>query len=172
VPDADFPVLNTRLFFSCWLALMMDKSIVSMQDLFKRLNHSGISLDVSTFSKACKTRTTLPFERLYQTLLAKVRRQLPNKQICPCPIDSTIVGLTSKLLWALDRHQVKLFTCLEIGTGATEGCSINFGYGHDANFVSDLLAAIPENGVGIFDRGFAGLEHLQSAAASKKYFPN
>ncbi len=33
-----------------------------------------------------------------------------------------------------------------------------------------MLAAIPKNGVGIFDRGFAGLEHLQSAAASKQYF--
>jgi hypothetical protein len=33
-----------------------------------------------------------------------------------------------------------------------------------------MLAAIPKNGLGIFDRGFSGLEHLQSAAASKQYF--
>jgi hypothetical protein len=52
LPNDDFPVLDTRLFFSCWLALVMDKSTLSMQDLFKRLNHTGISVDISTFSKA------------------------------------------------------------------------------------------------------------------------
>lgn len=170
LPDNDFPVLNSRLFFSCWLALIMDKSIVSMQDLFKRLNHTGYSLDISTFSKACKSRSLHPFEQLYCALLAKVRRQLLAKQLHPCPIDSTIISLTSKLLWAQGYHQVKLFACLESGSGATEGGLINFGYEHDANFVGDMLAAIPQNGVGIFDRGFAGLEHLKEATASGKYF--
>jgi putative transposase len=41
LPEDDFPVLNTRLFVSCWISLAMDRSIVSMQDLFKRLNPRG-----------------------------------------------------------------------------------------------------------------------------------
>ncbi|BAC88702.1 IS4-like element ISGvi4 family transposase [Gloeobacter violaceus] len=170
LPDRDFPVLDSRLFFSCWLALIMDKSTVSMQDLFKRLNRTGIPVDISTFSKACKSRSLQMFEQLYRDLLARVRRELPVKQLHPCPIDSTVVGLTSKLLWAQSYHQVKLLACLEHGSGATEGSLINFGYDHDSNFVNEMLQAIPENGVGIFDRGFAGLEYLKNAQASSKYF--
>ncbi|BAC88813.1 IS4-like element ISGvi3 family transposase [Gloeobacter violaceus] len=170
LPNDDFPVLDSRLFFSCWLALVMDKSTVSMRDLFKRVNHTGIPVDISTFSKACKSRSLQIFEQLYQALLVRVRRELPAKKLHPCPIDSTVVGLTSKLLWAQDYHQVKLLTCLEHGSGATEGSLINFGYDHDSNFVNDMLEAIPENGVGIFDRGFAGLEYLKNAQASSKYF--
>ncbi len=148
LPNDDFPVLDSRLFFSCWLALVMDKSTLSMQDLFKRLNHTGISVDISTFSKACKSRSLSTFEQLYRDLLVRLRRELPAKQLHPCPIDSTVVSLTSKLLWAQGYHQVKLLTCLESGSGATEGSLINFGYDHDANFVGDMLAAIPKNGVG------------------------
>jgi hypothetical protein len=121
LPNDDFPVLDSRLFFSCWLALVMDKSTLSMQDLFKRLNHTGISVDISTFSKACKSRSLSMFEQLYRDLLVRLRRELPAKQLHLCPIDSTVVSLTSKLLWAQGYHQVKLLTCLESGSGATEG---------------------------------------------------
>ncbi len=37
----DYPVLNTRLFFECWLGYTMDQSLTSMRDLFKRLNGTG-----------------------------------------------------------------------------------------------------------------------------------
>ncbi len=76
LPNDDFPVLDTRLFFSCWLALVMDKSTLSMQDLFKRLNHTGISVDISTFSKACKSRslsTFGPFKFEVQQHLTELR---------------------------------------------------------------------------------------------------
>lgn len=52
----DYPVLNTRLFFEIWLTFVLDASLMSMRDLFYRLNHAGIDVDISTFSKACKTR--------------------------------------------------------------------------------------------------------------------
>jgi len=170
LPDDDFPVLNTRLFFSCWLALIMDKSLVRLQDLFKRLNQAGLPVDISTFSKACSSRSLHHFEQLYCTLRNTRRRPLPVGALHPCPVDATLVSLTSKLLWAQGYHQVKLLTRLETGSGANEGAVINFGYDHDAKFVSTMLDAVPDHGVGIFDRGFSGLKHLQNAQASGKYF--
>jgi putative transposase len=168
--DNDFPVLNTRLFISCWLALVLDKSTVSMRDLFKRLGNTGIPMDISTFSKACKTRSIEPFISLYETIRVKVRHALPQNELLPCPIDSTTIGLTSKLLWKQGYHQVKLFSCLESSSGSTEGSLLSFGYAHDSNYTDEMLEAIPENGVGIFDRGFCGREKLKSAGASGKYF--
>ncbi len=176
--DNDFPVLNTRLFVSCWLALILDKSTVSMRDLFKRLRNTGIPVDISTFSKASKTRSVEPFINLYGAIRAKVRPASPDDKFSPCPIDSTTVGLTSKLLWKQGYHQVKLFSCLESNSGsaersrtfATEGSLISFGYEHDSNYANEMLEAIPENGIGIFDRGFCGRENLKRASASGKYF--
>ncbi len=52
LPKNDYPALNARLFFECWLGYAMDKSLVSMRDLVKRLNGTGINVDISTFSKA------------------------------------------------------------------------------------------------------------------------
>lgn len=52
----DYPVLNSRLFFEIWLTFVLDQSLTSMRDLFYRLNKAGIPIDISTFSKACKTR--------------------------------------------------------------------------------------------------------------------
>jgi len=51
LPKNDYPVLNTRLFVECWLSYAMDKSLTSMRDLFKRLNNTGIEVDISTFSR-------------------------------------------------------------------------------------------------------------------------
>jgi hypothetical protein len=45
-----------------------------------------------------------------------------------CPIDSTIITLTSKLLWVLGHHQVKLFSSLNLSTGSPEDNFINFGH--------------------------------------------
>ena len=50
----DYPVLDTFTFVSLWLEYVMDKSIVSMRDLFARLNCQGIDLKISNFSKANK----------------------------------------------------------------------------------------------------------------------
>jgi putative transposase len=57
----DYPVLNSRLFFEIWLTFVLDKGLISLRDLSYRLNHSGVSVDMSTFSKACKNRTDQQF---------------------------------------------------------------------------------------------------------------
>ena len=61
----DYPVLNSRLFFEIWLTFVLDASLTSMRDLFYRLNHAGIKVDISTFSKACKNRQGENFCRIY-----------------------------------------------------------------------------------------------------------
>ncbi len=68
LPKNDYPVLNSRLFFKCWLSDAMDNSLTSMRDLFKRLNNTGFEVDISTFSKANLHRSQKPFQEIYQKL--------------------------------------------------------------------------------------------------------
>ncbi len=170
LPKNDYPVLNTRLFFECWLGYTMDQSLTSMRNLFKRLNGTGFDLDISTFSKASSHRSQEVFWQIYQKLVQRVRRKTPEDKYAICPIDSTTITLTSKLLWSLGYHQVKLFSSLNLNTGTPAENLINFGFAHDYNFGEEMIDTLPSNGVGVMDRGFAGLKFLQSTSKSDKYF--
>jgi len=110
LPKNDYPALSTFTFVSCWIGFALDKSIVSMRDLSARLKMQGINVNTSTFSKASKIRETEPFEKI----INKLNKSLVNKKGKEAaqalfPIDSTIISLTSKLLWTKGWHQVKLF---------------------------------------------------------------
>lgn len=173
LPKNDYPVLNTRLFVMCWLGFTLDKSLTSMRDLFKRLNNTGFEVDISTFSKASSHRSQEPFLQIYQKLYQLVNRKTFNKKLNKywiCPIDSTIITLTSKLLWLQGYHQVKLISSLNLSSGVPEDNLINFGYDHDYNYGEEMMMALPENAVGVMDRGFAGLEYIQQLSLDKKYF--
>ena len=101
LPKTDYPVLNTRLFFECWLSDALDNSLTSMRDLFKRLNNTGFGVDISTFSTASYHRTQKHFQEIYQKLNQLVQKKTQKKfknQYAICPIDSTVITLTSKLL--------------------------------------------------------------------------
>jgi putative transposase len=144
-----------------------------MRDIFKRLNNTGFTLDISTFSKASAGRSCQPFQQIYQKLnqlLGQKSSQRLSGKYEICPIDSTIITLTSKLLWALDYHQVKLFSSLNLATGSPAGNLINFGYDHDYKFGAKMIDCLPVNGVGVMDRGFAGLEFIESLCRDNKYF--
>ena len=65
LPKNDYPVLNSRLFISCWIGFSLDKSLTSMRDLLRRLKIGGINLDISTFSKASKKREINCFKNIY-----------------------------------------------------------------------------------------------------------
>ncbi len=97
LPPQDYPVLNSQLFFKIWLTFILDQSLTSMRDLFYRLNHAGISVDMSTFSKACKSRQDQLFCRIYVKLMEQLKRKNPATALMLMPIDSTIITLTSKL---------------------------------------------------------------------------
>jgi putative transposase len=87
-----------------------------------------------------------------------------------CPIDSTTITLKSKLLWAQGYHQVKLFSSLNLWQELPEESLINFGYDHDYKYGKEMIDALLENGVGVMDRGFAGLEYIKQVSQGQKYF--
>lgn len=146
----------------------MDKSVVSMQDLFKRLNNQGIDLKISNFSKASKKRDSGVFLNIINQLKRELRRQKGEKKARSYfPIDSTIVSLTSKILWSQGYHQVKLFCGLDSWTSEPGGIVIHFGQGHDHKYGHETVEAIPENGVGIMDRGFASCERIKELKENK-----
>jgi putative transposase len=76
-----------------------------MRDLFKRLNVRGVDMDISTFSKASKNRDPIVFHNLFSKLRSELNKQknIDQKSLVLFPIDSTIISLTSKLLWKESR---------------------------------------------------------------------
>lgn len=109
LPKDDYPVLDTFTFVSCWLGFSFDQSLDTMTSLFFRLNSRNIPIDKSTFSKASKNRDVGIFENLFQKLKGDVKRKKGKDKLILFPLHSTIVTLTSKLLWQQEYHQVKLF---------------------------------------------------------------
>jgi putative transposase len=173
LPKDDYPVLDTFKFVSCWMSFVMDRSQSSMRDLFKRLNIRGIDMDISTFSKASKNRDPIAFYNLFikSRKELKKKRGINSKDLVLFPIDSTIISLTSKLLWKEGYHQVKLFSGINLLTAEPGGISIHFGQGHDSKYGEETIAATPENGVNIMDRGFCKLERIKDLIQDKeRYF--
>jgi hypothetical protein len=61
LPLSDYPVLSTFRFMSFWLNFALDPSLMSMRDLFSRLNYQGIKIEISTFYQGNKMRSTEVF---------------------------------------------------------------------------------------------------------------
>ena len=149
----------------------MDKSLVSMRDLSLRLNSRNIPLHISTFSKANKNRSSELFEKILKKGIQKLKKKKgKSKDKILFPLDSTIISLTSKLLWAEGYHQVKLFCGLNSWTSEVGGISIHFGQGHDSKYGNKTITEIPENGIGIMDRGFSFLERVDKLLKKQDRF--
>ncbi len=173
LPKDDYPVLDTFKFVSCWLSFVMDRSQSSMRDLFKRLNIRGVDMDISTFSKASKNRDPIVFHNLFLRLRSELnqKKNIDRKALVLFPIDSTIISLTSKLLWKEGYHQVKLFSGINLLTAEPGGILIHFGQGHDSKYGEETIAATPKNGVSVMDRGFCKLERIKDMIQDKeRYF--
>jgi putative transposase len=173
LPQDDYPALDTFKFVSIWLSFVLDQSQTSMRSLFKRLNIRGEKLDISTFSKASKVRSPA----LFHNLLIELKKSLSKFQetnldeLMMFPIDSTIVTLTSKLLWSQGFHQVKLFSGLNLSTGEPGGILIHFGQGHDSKYGNETIESTPGNGIAVMDRGFCSLSRISELKQEKeKYF--
>ncbi|MEN9274452.1 MAG: transposase, partial [Gloeomargarita sp. DG02_4_bins_56] len=166
----DYPVLNSRLFSEIWLTFVLDKGLTSIRDSFYQLNKSGISANISTFSKACKTRQDQNFCRIYVKLVEEVKRKNPAVAQMLFPIDSTIISLTSKLFWMEGYRQVKLMNGINLAQRNTSECLIHFGHGHDAKFSELIPGIIPEDAIGIMDRGFASWDFLDELSQTKTLF--
>jgi len=152
LPKNDYPVLDTRLFVLIWMHFILDARVATMRGLFFLLNHLNFKVDISTFSKACKHRSTEPF----QVILRELQKRLKHHQgefKHLFPLDSTIITLTSKLFW--HYKQVKLTLGLDINEGNIGDESIIFGKTNDHKIGYLMIGTIPENAIGIMDRGFA-----------------
>lgn len=57
------------------------------------------------------------------------------------------ISLTSKLLWRLVYHQVKLFSSCNMNTGATDENLIIFGSSHDYNYGEAMIDTLPAKAV-------------------------
>ena len=141
-----------------------------MRDLFRRLKVGKINIDISTFDKASKNREVKSFKKIYQKLTKKIQNMNGQEKYQICPIDSTGISLTSKLLHYLGFHQVKFFSNFNFNTGLINDNLINFGSDHDYNFGEKMISHLPDNGVGVLDRGFASKDFFQKTAASNKFF--
>ena len=172
LPRNDYPALNTFLFVSCWIGFALDKSMVSMRDLCTRMNLHGINVQISTFSKASKIREIDVFEKIITELNKRLSiKKGIEKARALFPIDSTVITLTSKLLWQENWHQVKLFCGLNSITSEVGGIVIHFGQGNDSKEGTKTIESIPINSVGIMDRGFASLKRIQKLMTDKyKHF--
>lgn len=171
LPKNDYPVLNTFLFVSCWIGFALDKSLVSMRDLCTRMNIQGINVQISTFSKASKIREVEPFEIIIGTINKKLSiKKGVEKAMALFPIDSTIISLTSKLLWQNKWHQVKLFCGLNSITNEVGGIVVHFGQGHDSKEGKETIGAIPANAVGVMDRGFASKKRVKELSSEPGKF--
>ncbi len=171
LPKDDYPVLNTFLFVSTWLHFVLDQGETSMRSVFRRLNVRGINVNISTFSKASKKRDPQVFYQLFLQLKDQLRKQSKAlKELKMFPLDSTIVTLTSKLLWHQGFHQVKLFSGLNLSIGEPDGVLIHFGQGHDNKYGDETIDANPENGLSIMDRGFCKLKRIVELMAKESRF--
>jgi putative transposase len=135
-----------------------------------------MGMDISTFSKANQHRSLKPFQELYQQVLGLVKRNKTKDKSTSlelyeiCPIDSTIISLTSKLLWALGYHQVKRLSVFNNSNQTGEYPLIHFGQDHDYKFATKMTENLTEKQVGVMDRGFAALEYLKQLQSENKYF--
>ncbi len=100
--------------------------------------------------------------------ISSKNRELNDYEICP--IDSTVITLTSKLLWALGYHQVKLLTVFNNASQTGEHPLIHFGQEHDYKFATQMTENLAQKQVGIMDRGFTALEYLKQLQSQNKHF--
>jgi len=83
---------------SCWLNFAIAPSLMSMRDLFSRLNYQGIKIDISTFYQGTKMRRTENFKNLLWQLMKEIHQKCKSDDLTLFALDYTTITLTSKLL--------------------------------------------------------------------------
>jgi len=65
-------------------------------------------------------------------------------------------------------HQVKLFAGTTEDRCLIDGVQVHFGQGHDSQYGDETIAAVPEKGISVMDRGFSDSERVK-ALLSKQH---
>jgi putative transposase len=170
LPKDDYPVLNSKKYFTIWLEYTLDQSVMSMRDVFGRLKIGDSSPDMSTFSKASQKREIEPIRKIYKYLNKLVSKKKGDNRSEVVPFDATTITLTSKLMWAQGYHQVKLFAGNGDKSKNITSELVVFGQSHDYNYGENLIDGLEGNQVGVFDRGFAGVSLINYSCQKNKKF--
>ena len=110
-------------------------------------------MHLSTFSKASKNREVKVFEeRLARAIKELKKKKGGTDNHILFPLDSTIITLTSKLLWCQGWHQVKLFCGLNSWTSEVGGIVIHFGQGHDSKHGDKTIEETGETHLNYLDK--------------------
>jgi putative transposase len=141
-----------------------------MSGLFFLLNHLGVAVNISTFSKASKHRSAEPFQRILKGLQQRLQNRDKGEFQHLFPLDSTIITLTSKLFWQHKIYQAKLSLGLDISQGNIGDETIIFGQTNDHKIGNIMIGTIPENAVGIMDRGFASWKLMDDMCEKNTLF--
>jgi putative transposase len=90
LPKDDYPVLNSRKYFSIWLEFVLDGSVNSMRGLFARLRNSQSAPDISTFSKANSRRNNEGIKDIFKYINGLVSRNKKNNkyELVPRSVES------------------------------------------------------------------------------------
>jgi putative transposase len=168
--SCDYPKLNTLLFVEIWLMFIFDRSINSMRDLFRKLKFSNINLDISTFSKALKSRDIAPLQEIYLNLVNRLNQSNPDNQSKIIPIDSTIIRLASKLFWQKGYHQVKMLNSFDFSRGVIDDFFVSFGQNHDMYFKEKIINMIPQDSIAVMDRGFCSYQFIDQLCQINRLF--
>ena len=74
------------------------------------------------------------------------------------------------MLWREKYHQVKLFAGVNSFTSELDGIKIIFGQAHDSKEGEKTIEHIPENGVGIMNRGFCSKLRIKNLSKIESKF--
>jgi hypothetical protein len=82
--------------YSGRLHLIFDKSLGSLRDLFFLTYHQGITVDLSTFSKASKNRDYQAFNHIYFSLNSELKKRKGKREYPLYAIDSIDLNYTTQ----------------------------------------------------------------------------
>ncbi|QHV00983.1 hypothetical protein BWK47_13130 [Synechocystis sp. CACIAM 05] len=89
------------------------------------------------------------------------KRKLEEGKLEIFPLDSTIISATTKMMWKLGFHQVKLFSGIRLLIGESGGIIIHFGQDNDNKYGDKTIQETLKNSVVVMDRGLCDLGRVK-----------
>ena len=100
--------------------------------------------------------------------MTEINQKCKSDDLALFGLDCTTITLRSKLLWHQGIHQVKLFSGINLMNSELPGVSLHFGKNHDSKYGNETVESIPENAVGIMDRGFSSHDRIRELCKKDK----